>query len=65
MAPLEREMVPAGHWVHASVPMWSLYVPARQALHGPPAAPVYPRSHEQFVMVNEYWLEYVLEGQAF
>jgi hypothetical protein len=34
------ELVPVPHDVHPSVPAWSLYAPAEQALQGPPSEPV-------------------------
>lgn len=39
------DFVPAGHRLHAEVPMTDLKVPALQGTHGPPFGPVYPLLH--------------------
>jgi len=41
----DGELALAGHAVHAAVLTVSLYVPTPQAVHGPPAGPVYPLLH--------------------
>ncbi len=48
-APTVVEYFPAPHKVHAADPAAGLYVPATQAVHGPPLGPVYAALHTQSV----------------
>jgi hypothetical protein len=42
VAAVVGEYVPAAQSVHAALPVAVLYLPATQAVHGPPSGPVYP-----------------------
>ena len=42
VAAIVVENLPAGHCVHAAVPMLALNLPASQGLHVPPSGPVWP-----------------------
>jgi len=41
------ELESVGHPAHAAAPASGLYAPAKQAIHGPPSAPVKPGLHTQ------------------
>ena len=43
--PVCVEYFPATHRVHEALPMFALYVPGRQSVHGPPLYPVEPELH--------------------
>ena len=42
---------PAAQGVQSAVPVWSLYLPAVQAVQGPPSGPVKPALHVQSARV--------------
>ena len=45
LTPAPLEYVPAAQFVQLAVLIWPLYVPAMQAVQGPPIGPVYPALH--------------------
>ena len=48
----EVELFPASHKVQGSDPLAGLYLPATQAVHGPPSGPVYPGLQVQSVILS-------------
>ncbi len=45
---LQKVFLPPGEFISSILSVF-LYLPARQAVHGPPSEPVYPKLHIQFV----------------
>ena len=54
---------PAAQGVQSAVPVWSLYLPAVQAVQGPPSGPVKPALHVQSARVMLPAGEVMASGQ--
>jgi hypothetical protein len=64
LALVTPEYVPARQFVHTALPVAILYVPATQAVHGPPFGPVKPTLHVQAARAALEIGEYELAGHA-